>query len=72
MKGNLLITGEIDLLGNVLEIGGFENKIDFYLRNKSTYDYFIIPDGNLHSSEIENESNKIIGSKNIKELIEEE
>ena len=57
------MTGEIDIEGNIYEIGQFKEKLNAYM--KSEFDYFIVPKQNVCHS---NESSNVIPVSNIYEL----
>lgn len=56
-----LLTGEIDLYGNILDVGAIDEKYLFFLKNE--YDFFFIP--NIKNSIIDP---KVIKVDNIKTL----
>lgn len=59
---SLLATGEIDLYGGILEIGGMQKKLR-YFSNSTKFDYFMAPAVNVSRS-----SNRIIGFNNLFEV----
>ena len=59
-NGIILATGEIDLYGNVCEVGGVESKL-----KKNNYDYAIIPKANYKLEY----GKRVIGMSHLKELI---
>ena len=63
LKNSYLMTGEIDIEGNIYEIGQFKEKMNAYM--KSEFDYFIVPEQNVCHP---NESSNVIPVSNIYEL----
>ncbi|MGT2965270.1 S16 family serine protease [Streptococcus acidominimus] len=48
---NLIVTGELDLSGNVIEVGGFYEKLEYYCKNSLNFDGFIVPTSNFKDIE---------------------
>lgn len=65
-KKSALVSGEIDLWGNVCCVGGIDKKLE-----NQDYDYYVIPKGNI-SNEISADKfkGKVIAVDTINELIE--
>ncbi|MGY4104205.1 S16 family serine protease [Ignavigranum ruoffiae] len=64
---NILITGEIDLEGNVIEVGAFSEKLSFFLDNNDKFDYFICPEKNIEELNYKIQNN-IKTVKNLNDL----
>jgi len=58
-KVSILASGEIDLYGGLLEIGGMREKLRYFTASRQ-FDYFIAPAANLRRS-----SGRIIGFENL-------
>lgn len=58
---SILATGEIDLYGNILEVGGINEKMEI----ANNYDYFLIPQ---NSYVINNKRGNIIELKKLEDL----
>lgn len=65
LKKKYMITGEIDLFGNIYSIGAIEQKYNMF--KKLNLDYFIIPYGNI--IDLDKDNYKIKGIKTINDLI---
>lgn len=65
LKRKYMITGEIDLFGNIYSIGVLKQK--YKLFKDSNFDYFIIPYGNKF--DIDRNDNSVRAVKNIAELL---
>lgn len=65
LKRKYMITGEIDLFGNIYSIGVLKQK--YKLFKDSNFDYFIIPYGNKF--DIDKNDNSVRVVKNIAELL---
>lgn len=67
VSNSYLVTGEIDIYGNVWEVGGIIEKYELF--KKSNIEYFIIPEKNLKQLRNIKLDNNVVAIKTVAELI---